>query len=123
MSLDFSEVDRLAAELEVDADAIRKKVPPVVRKGALNIKDGMRADATNARHYKHFSRSITYDETNGGMGAEIGPDKALVQGALGNILYFGTSKNTPVLNLEGPLEKELPRFESALADVAEEILR
>lgn len=122
MSMDFSEVDALAKQLDVDGEAIKKKVPPVVRKGALNIKDGMRQDAQNGGHYKHFNRSITYDETNGGMGAEIGPDKGLVQGALGNILYFGTSKNTPVLNLQGPLEKETPRFERALADVAEDIL-
>lgn len=122
MSMDFSEVDALAKQLDVDGEAIKKKVPPVVRRGALNIKDGMRQDAQNGGHYKHFNRSITYDETNGGMGAEIGPDKGLVQGALGNILYFGTSKNTPVLNLQGPLEKETPRFERALADVAEDIL-
>lgn len=122
MSVDWSQVEALADELELDADTFRKKVPPVVRKGAVNIKNGLRADAANGGSYKHFNRSISYDEINGGLGAEIGPDKSLIQGALGNILYFGTSKNAPVLNLEGPLNQETPRFENALADIAEDIL-
>jgi hypothetical protein len=58
----------------------------------------------------------------GEFSAEIGPDKERVQGALGNIIYFGTSKNAPQLSLEGPLNRETQRFEDAIADVAEDIL-
>ncbi|WP_051165721.1 hypothetical protein [Amycolatopsis orientalis] len=122
MSVDWSEVEKLADDLEIAADDIRKKVLPVVRKGAVNVKNDMRRDATGHPTYRHFPRSITYDEINGGLGAEIGPDKDLVQGALGNLLYFGTDKTNGVLNINPPLDKEAPRFERALADVAEDIL-
>lgn len=123
MSVDWSQVERLADDLEFDAEAVRKKVPPVVRKGALNIKNDMRQDASGHPTYRYFPRSITYDEIKDGLGAEIGPDKSLVQGALGNLLYFGRSNTAGVLNINPPLDKEAPRFERALADVAEDILK
>lgn len=114
-------VRELAADLESvpveKAPAFRR----VVERGALNIKNEMRRDAQSSGHYRHFHRSISYDMT-GEMSAEIGPDKDKIQGALGNILYFGTSNNAPVLSLEAPLEHEEPRFEKALADEAEDIL-
>jgi len=121
-TVDTSQLDKLVADLEeIPAD----RLPPlkkVVSKGALNVKNGLRADAANGGSYRHFSRSIDYDITDGGLGAEIGPNKDQIQGALGNILYFGTSKNAPVLDINGPLTKEEPRFVDAIADVAEDIL-
>jgi hypothetical protein len=122
VTIDFSQVEALADKLDLDAQEILKKTKPVVSKGALNVKNGMRIDAADGGHYKHFNRSITYDINDDGLTAEIGPDKALIQGALGNILYFGTSKNAPVIHLEGPLNKETPRLERVLGDVAEDIL-
>lgn len=123
MSVDWSQVERLADELEFDAEEVRKKVPPVVRKGALNIKNDMRRDASGHPTYRYFPLSITYDEIKNGLGAEIGPDKDLVQGPLGNLLYFGKEKTSGVINISPPLDKEAPRFERALADVAEDILK
>jgi len=121
MSIDFSQVEQLADDLEgVPADR-RPEFRKVVKKGALNVKNGMQRDAQNSGHYKHFSRSISFDMTEE-FAAEIGPDKERVQGALGNILYFGTSKNAPVLDINGPLHREEPRLADAIADVAEDIL-
>lgn len=121
MDIDFSQVDRLADDLlDVPAET-RPKFRAVISKGALNIKNGMRAEASGGHSYRHFPRSITYDLT-GEFEAEIGPDKALVQGALGNLLYFGRSKTAGVLNINGPLEREAPRTVDAIADVAEDIL-
>jgi hypothetical protein len=37
-------------------------------------------------------------------------------------LYFGTSKNAPVLDINGPLHKEEPRLADFIADAAEDIL-
>jgi hypothetical protein len=118
--------------LEVDIDGARKvaddladvdaaRFRPVVAKGALNVKNALQREARSAGHYKHFHRSISY-ELLGDLEAEIGPDKDRVQGALGNILYFGTSKNAAVLDLDASLAREAPRFELALADVAEDVL-
>jgi hypothetical protein len=119
--IDFTQVDRLARDLEAVPEETRPKFRAVVSKGALNVKNGMRDEAVSSRHYKHFSRSISYDLI-GDFEAEIGPDKERMQGALGNILYFGTSKNAPVLDIMGPISRELPRTADAMADVAEDIL-
>ncbi|MBX6360100.1 MAG: hypothetical protein IRZ03_08475 [Acidobacterium ailaaui] len=121
MSIDFTQVERLADDLEDVPEEVRPKFSKVIEKGALNIKNGMRQDASGHPTYRHFPLSITYDMT-GDYSAEIGPDKGRIQGALGNILYFGTSKNAPVLDINGPLHKEEPRLADAIADVAEDIL-
>jgi hypothetical protein len=93
----------------------------VVAKGAQNVKEGMAQDATGIGHAPHFPASITYDILPAGLRgvvADIGPDKAKRQGALGNILAFGTSKNAPVWNHGAALEREAPKFEAALVDLA-----
>ncbi|SFO59740.1 hypothetical protein [Amycolatopsis rubida] len=120
--VDMSQVDQLARDLEAIPEKTLPKFRKVVEKGAVNIKNGMRRDAQGHPTFAHFPRSITYDTKDDGLAAEIGPDKALIQGALGNIVYFGTSKNAPVLDINGPLRKEEPRFADAIADVAEDIL-
>ena len=64
-----------------------------------------------------FPKSITADVR--GLSAEIGPDKNLRQGALGNILYFGTAKTVPVL--EHPsraLQRQADPFATAVQDAA-----
>ena len=120
-TVDTHELDALADDLEqIPADKM-PEFKKVVERGALNIKNELRADAAGHPTYRYFPTSISYDMT-GELEAEIGPDKGRVQGALGNILYFGTSKNAPQLDLEGPLHRETQRFEDAVADVAEDIL-
>jgi hypothetical protein len=121
-TVDTSELDKLVVDLGEIPEQKLPQVKKVVSKGALNIKNGMRTDAANGHSYRHFARSIDYDIDDGGLGAEIGPNKDQIQGALGNILYFGTSKNAPVLDINGPLHTEEPRFADAIADVAADIL-
>jgi hypothetical protein len=121
IEIDVQGAEELADDLLDIPEEVRPKVRAVVSKGALNIKKDMRAEAKSGGSYKHFHRSIDYDLI-GDLEAEIGPDKSRVQGALGNILYFGTSKNSPVLDINGPLNREEPRFLRALGDVAEDIL-
>lgn len=120
--VDTSQLDKLAADLEAVPDEVLPKLKKVVSKGALNVKNGMQADAADGASYRHFSRSIGYDLTNGGLGATIGPNKEQIQGALGNLLYFGTSRTGGVLNINRPLDEEAPRFEQNLGDTAAGIL-
>lgn len=120
MDWDVSEVLDLAADLgKIPGQAV-KPLREVVHTSARKIRDGMRADARGHAHSPHFPGSITFEtkERFGGTDAEIGPDKGRTQGALGNILYFGTSKNGPVLNLLGPLEAETVPFQKAVEDAA-----
>ena len=120
IELDVDGADAIARDLE-SVDRLRPDFERVVERGAWNIRRAMSDDARSNGYSRHFHRSITYDVT-GGLSAEIGPDKGRVQGALGVFLYFGRSDTPGVLNLEAPLNREQPRFELALIDVAEDVL-
>ena len=124
MDWDVSEVLELAGDLGRIAG---KSVPPLlaaVEKSASAVEKGMRSEASGHAHSPHFPNSITHDVKAhfGGIEAEIGPDKGLTQGALGNILYFGTSKNGPILNINGPLDAEAPNFQKAVESAAGKLL-
>lgn len=120
MEFDTSDVLRLAADLgEIPGKAVAP-LREIVQASSRRIRDGMRRDARGHAHSPYFPNSITYETkfARGGVESEIGPDKGLKQGALGNILYFGTSKNGPVLSINGPLDAEAPRFQKAVEDAA-----
>lgn len=126
MSIEFdtSEVLQLSADLGKIAGRTVPVLTAATEKSAAAIQKGMRSDARGHAHSPHFPASITHDlkVRVGGIEAEIGPDKGLTQGALGNILYFGTSKNGPVLNINGPLDAEAPKFQKAVEDAAVKML-
>lgn len=122
MSIEFdvSEVNELGADL---GKIPGRMVPPMiaaVTKSSTGVRDAMRRDAQGHAHFPHFPNSITADVKVkvGLIEAEIGPDKGLTQGALGNILYFGTSKNGPVLNINAGLDQEAPKFQKAVEEAA-----
>lgn len=113
-----------AAGVARDLETVERLMPRfrrVVERGAWNVKQSMSDDARSNGYARHFHRSISYDMT-GELSAEIGPDKHRVQGALGVFMYFGRSDTPGVLDLESPLRREIPRFELALIDVAEDVL-
>lgn len=120
MEFDTSEVDRLAADLGRIPGRMVPSMIAAVTKSATSVRDAMRADARGHAHSPHFPNSITAEVKVkvGQIEAEVGPDKGLTQGALGNILYFGTSMNGPVLNINGPLDAESPKFQKAIEDAA-----
>lgn len=120
-SVDVSEVIALAKNLGKTSEEIYAEVDAVSSKGALNIKNEMIADARSSVHFKGMASSITYEHSNSKsvIRREIGPDKGRRGGALGNIYYFGTSRGGGSGDLEKPLRTEGPRFEKALADLAD----
>ena len=124
MSEMYAEFEALAAELAGAPERLAALVPPVVSKGALNIKNDWRANASGNAHAPHYPASITYDMDvrADAVEAEIGPDKDKKQGALGNILEFGTSKNPPHNDGGRALAVEEPRFIAACEAVAEQAL-
>lgn len=115
VTLDTSELTALAGQL---AGAGRRAVPlvrQVIADTAQDVEDDLRDKARGHPTFPHFPRAITHDVR--GLDAEIGPDKNRRQGALGNILYFGTARTGPVL--EHParaLDRARPAFETALAE-------
>ncbi|MFE1358855.1 hypothetical protein [Streptomyces harbinensis] len=94
----------------------------VVTRGAMNVKRDWRANAAASagRHARLYPSSISYDLTPipGGMMAEIGPDKARPQGALGNLLEYGSANNPPHNDGGRALASEAARFAAAVAAVA-----
>lgn len=88
IDFDFSELNKLSADL----GDVPNKIVPLVRKAvevtARNVKDDWRAGAAKASgsHARLFPISIDYDlglETDGEISAEIGPNLGRVQGSLG----------------------------------------
>lgn len=119
VTVDASQVHALAVDLRKVPAKVHPQVKAVVAKGALNVKKGMREEASGHRFLQHFPYTITYDVTTTptSIEAEIGPDHGKTQGPLAGVVYFGTSNSGPVANLTGPLERELPVFERFLAEV------
>jgi hypothetical protein len=120
----FAEFEAFAADLAAAPARLAELLPPVVSKGALNIKNDWRANASGNPHAPFYPASITYDieDRPGSVSAEIGPDKDKKQGALGNILEFGTSNNPPHNDGGRALSAEEPRFIEACETVAEQAL-
>src|SRR4051812_13870755 len=108
LKFDTAEVEALANVLVEAADVAPVGARKVVAKGALNIKTDARRRVTGHPHAPAYPNSITYDShvTPTGGWAEIGPDKDKRQGALGNILEFGTSKNAPIPHMLPAAEAE-----------------
>lgn len=97
---------------QVGNDAITQGAA-IVGKGALNIKtEAVRLISGHTRHLPSYPRSINYDLTPGDdfVEAEIGPLKDRTQGALGNILEYGSPGRPPIPHLAPALDAEEPRF-------------
>ena len=108
-------------------DAINKasrvavtEVTAVVAKGANNIKRDAAQRISGLRHAPAYPRSIGYDlyPSLKGPSAVIGPDKDRRQGALGNLLEYGSVNSAPIPHLAPALDAEEPRFVKALEDLA-----
>ena len=115
---DFSELNKLGVDVGAVPAASGKNLFAAVEVGAANTRDTARKNATGMAHAPAFPRSITYDigsgyslarETLGSGGAdsitaEIGPDKARPQGALGNLIEYGSVNNPPQGIMHGALQ-------------------
>lgn len=116
IGIDASELNTLAADLSKAGMKANAAAAGVIKKGALNIKNGAQELAPKGPSLPYYSRTITFDLTVRGttITAEIGPDKDLPQGPLGNILEFGTSRAAPQPHLLPALQKESPAVERFL---------
>jgi hypothetical protein len=112
-------VRRLERHLARVVPQAERDAAMVVRRGALNIKRDWRvnARASSGRHAPYYPSSISFDVRRLGpvTEAEIGPDKGRRQGALGNLLEYGSSKNPPHNDGGRALAAEMPRFEAQMA--------
>lgn len=126
MAADVSELRALVSDLGAVAPKVVRGIPPVVHKGANNIRRSMQKDLSQSRYFKQGARSITYDFKIDGDGAEaeIGPDKSTGHASFVHIAYWGGANGGggTVRPPEGPLEDEAPRFEQALSKLLDGVL-
>lgn len=96
----------------------------VVTKGAVNVKTDWRQRWSGIGHAPALPAAVTFDVTYGfgRIEAEIGPDKDMRQGPLGNIIEFGTENNAPIPGGLPAAAAEAPRFEKALGDIGGRML-
>lgn len=146
MRIDSSELDKLAADLgQVPAESgenLRKAIEVTAR----NVKDTAKRNATGMAHAPAFPHSITYDVgvgyeqsigqqamsvIQGGISsarvsvlrAEIGPDKERPQGALGNLIEYGSVHNPPQGIMHGALQENEADFERGAEKAIEDALK
>lgn len=115
------DAELLAADLGQAAAKALPEIRKVLQKGALNIKTDWRRTWTGLAHAPRLPYAITYDteETATRVIAEIGADKEKRQGALANLIEYGSVNNAPIPGGARALRAEEPRFEKALGDVIE----
>ncbi|WP_449408001.1 hypothetical protein [Microbacterium maritypicum] len=129
IDIDFSDFSKLAVDIgEVPPEA-GKNLHAAVEVTATDVRDTARENAAGMLHAPAFPRSITYDigsgysfvrEMFGGGGAdsitaEIGPDKDRPQGALGNLIEYGSVNNPPRGIMHGALQAHEANLESGVA--------
>ena len=124
--IDLSEVRALATDLGRTTKEVEREADRVLERGALGVKNAMVEDARSSHsgYAKRFASSISYDRRYGvgRMSYEIGPDKSRRQGALGNLLYFGSRNNAPTLDIEAGLIAEEPRLLSEMGKMLERVV-
>lgn len=128
VSLNTDAVKALADEMNGVAGRLKPAMRAVAAKGALNIKNAARASIlaqTTRKYVKQYPNSITYDVTQSSgsfVSVEIGPDKSKPQGALGNLLEFGTPTKPPLPHLVPAWEAEQEPFAQFMGEVGEAVV-
>lgn len=103
MNVTVIDLDLVIADLEAFPARLIVNTRKAVQVTCAKVKADARARISGHKYLPRYPYSITYDTkaTAEGFEGEIGPDKALPQGPLGNIIEYGTSKNAPLPHL-GP---------------------
>ncbi|MFJ8474197.1 hypothetical protein [Kitasatospora sp. NPDC094011] len=124
MSLIITGLQELVASLEGAPVRLRIYAAKAVTVTARTIRDDARQRISGHRYLPRYPQSITYDikPTPTGVEAEIGPDKQLSQGALGNIIEYGTSKNPPMPHLGPALDAAGPDAEHGITTAVQDAL-
>ncbi len=124
MSFDVSGLNELVADLTAAPRRVQVKTAAVVLKGAVNVQKDWRQRASGLAHAPAYPASVTYEAGWKGSAfeAQVGPDKGLPQGALGNLIEFGSVNSPPHGDGSAAMDTEAPKFEKAMGDLADEAL-
>jgi hypothetical protein len=127
VDFDFSGVMELTADMGAAAARVIPNVRKTVEVSARNIKEDWRAEAKKANrgHAKEYPSAINYDmelDTDGSIGAEIGPVLG-AQGSLGILEEApGGVASAPQGNARRALRNNLADFEKGILKATEGVL-
>lgn len=113
---DADEVDALARDLEREARIMPDEAARIVKRGAVQVKNAARRNASGHSRAPRLAYSIGFDLEDGGLEAIVGPDKDSGSGPLGTFYEYGSANGAPQPFLAPALDEEAPRFEKALRD-------
>lgn len=128
ISIDFSDFDRLAADLAEAPEEAKRNIPKALEYTARNVRDGWRGRLEASPGLEGLPYAITYDiDKNTVFGvdeyrAEIGADKSRNQGPLANISEFGSIKHPPRGYGLASLQEQQADFEKGLGIAIGDIL-
>lgn len=118
-SIDVSELQKLSASFAVASSRVGPDARAAVSKGALNVKTDTREHVSDDPYWKRLAQTVNYSMTGNAFysAADVGyEDKG--QGELAGIYEFGSVKRAPHPTLIPAFEREAPRFEKAMGDLA-----
>lgn len=126
MMIDGSGFEKLADDIQAEAESLHGEVGQVVSKGAVNIKKQIRRDFSGSPHFKGVT-NISYNRkvSANSIEAEIGPYvDSEGFGSLVGIAIHGDSRGGggTVPDPLVALKAEEPRFMGALLDLAGAVL-
>jgi hypothetical protein len=124
LRFDDSQIQGLSRDIRRAIIRHPDKVRAALEFSAFEMKKDARRRIDGHPSAPHYPNAITYDvrRTLLGFRAEVGPDKSLAQGALGNILEYGTKNNAPIPHLGPALRAEVPGFVRAIQRIADDTL-
>lgn len=124
ITIDTSELGTLADDFLKAALKIDPELEVILDRAGRDIQDAARENASGYPSLPHYPASITFDITHGvgTVGVEVGPDKNLPQGSLGNIIEYGSVNNPPQHNLARAASPVEPRVQAEVAVAASRIL-
>lgn len=97
MPIDATGLGQLADDLEHAPVTVLADLVRAAEVWARHVRDDWRTLDSGLRHAPHYPRAITYDVSFGPSWAEavVGPDKTRPQGALGNLIEYGSPTGNP----------------------------
>lgn len=121
---DFSDLDRLAADLGDGADAL-PNVKKAVQVTAFKVKTAWRTKLGGSSTLPGLPAALSYDveADSGSVDAEIGFDKSKFQGPLGNISEFGAPTVAPRGFGLASLEENQADFVTGIEKAIDDTLR
>lgn len=121
-TIDTSELQRLSASIAAEAGRLPALARATVAKGALNIKTDTREHVSDSPYWARIAQTVNYEMAGNAFVsiATIGYDD-VGQGELAGIYEFGSVKRDPHPTLMPAFDREAPRFEKAMGDLAAKV--